>query len=321
MAGPTSEVSDGNQQRDDAQECSKAAVADRRFQSAVGDEDNVIGLQDRVRVLAVQDALYVELDDGAMVANGANEANVIEFALEADSAAQRSCFHQRQRGVLRQGDGSRGFEGAEHVDHADAADDDGVTGKDRDIGEPAVERIGAEVDYERFSETGAADGNDVARGGWKAAGDGENIKQPARADNGHDLVDFADDCRDLVGAFNELDRDLRVAVDSSVLEALLEDLFGLRDGETLQLDRTDKWQQDSAVGSDPDLGAVIGLLEDAHGDEVAGGEHWIASRRKQQSTVCRHRGRCRCRDRWPRTAELSETCGGPGQRKHSDKRE
>src|SRR6185312_15466974 len=214
---------------DDAEERSKAAVVHGRFEGTVRDEDDVVGLQNRVGVFAVQDALDVQLDDAPVVAIRANEADVVEFALEGDSAAQCGCFHQRQRRVLRQGYGSGRFEGAEHVNHADAADDDGVAGKDRNVGQATVERVCAEVDDQRLGDAGAADGDDVA-GSWRqTTGDGEDVQQAARTDDRNHCVNFANDRRGLIGALSKLDRDLRAAIDLGVYKALLDDPLGLRD--------------------------------------------------------------------------------------------
>src|SRR6185437_16699092 len=118
-------------------------------------------------------------DDGPAVAHGADETDVVIFALEVESAAERRGLHECERRVLCQGDGARGLEGAQHIDHADAADDDRVSGKDRNVGQTAAQRIGAEVDDDRLGDAGTADGDDVAGRGGKAAGDGEDIQQTA----------------------------------------------------------------------------------------------------------------------------------------------
>jgi hypothetical protein len=89
-------------------------------------------------------------------------------------------------------------------------------------------------------------------------------------------MDFADDSRDLIGAFDELDRDLRIAVDLRIYETLLQEFFGLRNGQAIQLDDADKGQQNAAIRAKADLGVVIDLLEDVNRDEVASSEPGVS---------------------------------------------
>jgi hypothetical protein len=65
-------------------------------------------LKDRIGILAVQDALDVELDDRAVVADGANETDVVKFALEVELIAVASmsvsgeyCVRGMVPGVLK----------------------------------------------------------------------------------------------------------------------------------------------------------------------------------------------------------------------------
>jgi hypothetical protein len=192
---------------------------------------------------------------------------------------------------LRQGDGPRGPEGAQQVDHADAADDNGVAGKDRNVGKAAVKRIRSQIDDDGFRDTRAADSDDVAGGSRETTCSREDIQQAPRTDDWNHCMDFTNDGRNLIGAFDELKRDLRVAVDLCIYEALLDDLLGLRDGLAVQIHSADERQQDAAISVDADLRDVVGLLEDANLNEVAGREHGIAGRRKQQSAVGCDRGR------------------------------
>ncbi len=119
-------------------------------------------------------------------------------------------------------------------------------------------------------------------------------------------MDFANDRRDLIGTFDELNRDLWAAEDLCVYEVLLNDPLGLGDGHALQIHYPDERQQDTAVSIDADLRGVIGLLEDANLDEISGGEQGVAGRRKQQSAVGCDCSRCGCLNRWAGTTELCQ---------------
>jgi hypothetical protein len=89
-------------------------------------------------------------------------------------------------------------------------------------------------------------------------------------------MDFANNSRDLIGAFDELDRDLRIAVDLRIYETLLQEFFGLRNGQAIQLDDADKGQQNAAIRAKADLRVVVDLLEDVNRDEVASSEPGVS---------------------------------------------
>ncbi|HVG27473.1 MAG TPA: hypothetical protein VM865_07695 [Acidobacteriaceae bacterium] len=284
--GPSPSVArDGDEQTDDAEQCAEAAVVDGGLEGAIGQEDDVVGLEDGIGVLALEDALDVQLDDGAAIAFGADEADVAVLAFEEEAAAEGGGLHEGERGVLGEGDGSLLAEGADDVDHADTADDDGIAGEDGDVGELAAEGIGAEVDDDGLGDAGAADGDDVAGCGGKAAGDGEDIEEAARTDDGDDAVDLAGDGGDLVGAFEDLDGDLGVAVDGGLLEAAGDEQLGFGDGEAIELHVADQGEKDAAVAAEAHLGVVVGLLEDADADEVAGREARVVSLGEEYGAV------------------------------------
>src|SRR5271156_6295479 len=111
---------DGDQVEEDAD----AAGADGGLGGAGGQIEDVVGLEDGIGGLAQHDALDIDVDQGALAIDGADDAEVVELAGEEGAAAERGGFEQGEGGVLLDGDGAGGLELAQQVDDADAGEDD-----------------------------------------------------------------------------------------------------------------------------------------------------------------------------------------------------
>jgi len=91
---------DGVEEGDDAKEAADAEVLEHGLDVVGGQEDDVVGLQDGVGLLAVANFFDVDLDDDALVSFGADQAQVAVRAFKPDAAAERGELQQGQRGGL-----------------------------------------------------------------------------------------------------------------------------------------------------------------------------------------------------------------------------
>ncbi len=245
-----------------------------------GQEDDVVGLEDGVGLLAVPNFFDVDLDDDALVSFRADEAEIVVASFKADAAAERGELQQGQRGGLVERDGGLVLEGAEHIDEAGAGDLDDVARVDEHACVVAGGEVRAEVDDDGLLLAvgpGANDPEGVAGVGGQAAGGRDDVDQAAGAGDGNDILDFAGDDDGAVDGLEDLEDDYRVPEKSAVAQALGDEGLGLTDGEALKRDVADEWELDDALRSEADGGLVVGLEEDADGDEVARAEQEVVA--------------------------------------------